>query len=70
MQTPIKSKFNTTKSKWQVVKRTPKGAWEVLSNQTYESEQTADAMVDWYLKVYPLSYCRSASNQQQVTSNK
>ena len=55
-QTPIKSKYNQTKKVWQVVKRTKKGAWEVISNQTYETNQTADLMVDWYLKAYPLVY--------------
>ena len=57
-QTPIKSKLNASKQKWQVVRKTPKGAWEALSNQSYESEQTANLMVDWYVKSYPVSYCK------------
>ncbi len=58
MPIPIRAQLNHTKKNWQVAKRTPAGAWEVISNMTHNSQEEAEAMVDWYLDGYPDKYVR------------
>lgn len=58
MKILIKSQYNHVKKNWQVVFKNDKGAWEVISNMSYGSKRTADAMVDWYIDSYPNKYTK------------
>ena len=56
---PIRAQLTKNKKKWQLARKTPAGAWELVSSMTHDSQLTAEAMVDWYIKVYPGQYTKS-----------
>jgi len=65
MTTSIRSQYNHTKKKWQVAKQTPKGSWEVISNMMHDSEQAANAMVNWYIESFPSEYIKHQPTTKQ-----